>query len=315
MKTLKLIFFVSLLMIADFALAQKVEFTVLGTKGLVKIGESKLKVGSKITTGQSIQISENSYLSLATDDYRVMEITQQGVYTTQQLLSKSPLKQNLNKDYVKFVVAELTKEDDQGITAANRFQHMSKSGAVKRGLGKAIIYVEEVPNQGLYGNSLFLAWHTKSESDNPDSYLVKITDINGKIIAKQNTKNMEISIDISHVNREEISTLKCIVILLDSKGVSLEIADEKTMLQNCLEITLLDEAEKKPIFASIKKYTDMGMVGKLIEGQYFEQKGLYIDAMACYKEAIKLSDNENEYQKYYNKLLTQIIEYAKSKKK
>jgi hypothetical protein len=309
MKKVSLILILSFLYFSNLASAQQVVFTVLGTKGYVKIGDQKLKVGSKLKAGESVEIGESAYLGLLTTDHRTMEITQKGVYTVQQLLAKVSAKQKLPDAYAKFVIDELTKVDVEGISAKNRFQHMNKSGAVKRG-GLAINYIDffktgEGGHQ-LYGNTLVLMWYVPEVEGKPklpiESYLLGIVGMDSTSYFKKNVKENEISISLSSIKNEGSTTLVCKVAPLDKNGISLD----KTDIDGVM-INLLEGAEKSKITAELKQFAGGTALDQLMMARFFEEKHLYIDAMAAYKEAIRLSDGSEEYENLYYQFLLRYI--------
>jgi len=307
----KIVFILSMLFFyfSNSLYAQQIVFTVLGIKGSVKVGDDKLKVGYKLKTGQSVQIGEDSYLSLSSSNSKLMEITQQGTYTVKQLLEKLPAAQSMNKAYADFVVSELTKVEAEGISAKNRFQHMNKSGSVKRG-GVVTSYLDffKTGDEGhkLYGTTLNLMWYVFEKPNSQKlpiaSYAVEVVGIDDTPYAKQNTKESEALIDLSKMSRAETQSVIAKIIPLDSKGISLD----KTEIDG-VTINLLSDAERKSIKEQIKQFAGKSATNKLMEARFFEEKHFYIDAMVSYKEAISLSGGSEEYENMYYQYLLRYI--------
>ncbi len=164
-RSISFLLLVLSLLVSSYARAQKVVFTVTAVKGYAKLDEAMLKVGSKLKANQTIKVDAHTYLCLATNDNQVLEITTEGTYVVKELLSKVPPRQDLNSSYVQFVVGEITKATEEGVSAKNRFQHMNKTGAVKRSINETVNFflgnIKTDNGHILYGNILDVAWQVK----------------------------------------------------------------------------------------------------------------------------------------------------------
>ncbi len=296
---LLIVFFV---FINAYTYAQKVVFTVTAVKGYAKLDETTLKVGAKLKNNQTLKVNADTYLCLATNDHQVLEITTQGTYIVKELLSKIPARQDLNSSYVQFVVGEITKATEDGVSAKNRFQHMNKTGAVKRSINETVnFFLENMKTENghiLYGNILELAWQVKQDegTDTIRRFQVSILHLNGFSVFKQVVGTTEMSIDLSNVNLKGQDGFMVQIIPLDNKG---KYWGKDNIYE--LYINLLDEKQKQEVAQKVSKGSTA--IDRLMDARYFESEKLYPDAIHAYKEAIRLSEGNPIYEDLYYSFL------------
>lgn len=285
----------SCLFIGSHTYAQKVVFTATATKGYVKLDNSPLKVGTKIKNNQTVKIDIDSYLCLATNDQQIVEITTAGTYSVKELLNRVAPRKDLNPAYIEFVVGEITKATEDGVSAKNRFQHMNKTGAVKRSIHEIVnFYLSNVKMDNghiLYGNVLDLAWEVKQPEgmDTIRRFQVSVLHLNGTSVFSQVVGVAEISIDLDKVNLKNQDGFTVQVVPLDSKGKYWSSDDVYK-----LYINLLDIPQKQQVSDKLSKGATA--IDKLMDARYFESEKLFPDAAHAYKEAIRLSEGNPIYE-------------------
>jgi hypothetical protein len=306
MKT-NIVFLLIFFSVCLSTVAQPVAFTVTGVKGLAKADNSPLKIGAKIKNNQTVKLEQNSYLSLATTDNRVLEVTAKGAYSVTDLLTKVPKKQSLSASYVEFVVDELTKGSEDGIAAKNRFQHMNKTGSVKRDInmgansGKKsyqfsfLIEKIEAPDHGLllFGNTLDIDWAVVQDAsaEKINAYEVEILNLEEVSIFSQTVNQPSISIDLSMIDLKNQEGILFRVTPLNSMGEAWDASRYDLM------INLLNDAQKQEVAAKLPKGNTPMM--KLAEAKFLEDQKYYLDAIYAYKQAIKMGNNDPIYETLY----------------
>jgi hypothetical protein len=301
MKIKFLAYCVSLFLLVGTVSAQDYAFKVLGSKGHnTTTGGSSLKVGSKITATQTLEVGEGSYLGLAHSNGKTIEITKKGTYKVQDLVAQVNSSGSLASNYAKFVIDELTEAGSEGIAAKNRFNHMNKTGSVKRALGSVATMLPAEKTK-IFGNTLILKWYLKDGvnfKDQVDKYKVQILNLNDEILFTGDFKEEQASIDLAaNPKLSKEAVLVCKVYPLDKSGNSLEgsAVDGDALVR-------LDESEVKEInteLVSITKDNQATALGKLIEARFFEDKELYADAIHAYEEAMKMSGGTEQFRKFY----------------
>ena len=284
----------------NVAFAQDYAFKVLGSKGHNTVGGSTLKVGSKLTATQTLEVGEGSYLGLAHSNGKTIELTKKGAYKVQDLVAQVNSSGTLTSQYAKFVIDELTEAGSEGVAAKNRFQHMNKTGSVTRGLGSvATLLPGDKPK--IYGNNLTLKWFLKEEvafKDKIDRYKVQIANLSDETLYSGEVKGDMTTIDLSSnpkLSKEGVLITK--IIPLDASGSPLE----NVGTIDGVAISRLEEGESKEISTELGTINkdNQGALGKLIEARFFEDKELYADAIHAYEEAIKISGGAEQFKKIY----------------
>lgn len=283
----------------NVASAQDYAFKVLGSKGHNTVGGSTLKVGSKLTAVQTLEVGEGSYLGLAHSNGKTIELTKKGTYKVQDLIGQVNSSGTLTSNYAKFVIDELTEAGSEGVAAKNRFQHMNKTGSVKRDVGAVRTMLPS--SNKIFGNNLVLKWYIKDGvtfESQIDKYKVQLFNLNDEILFATEVKEMQATIDLTanpKLSKEGVIIAK--VIPMDKNGKEFETA---AMIDGDA-ISKLEENESKEIttqLVSINK-DNQGALGKLIEARFFEDKELYADAIHAYEEAIKISGGTEQFKKLY----------------
>ncbi len=280
--------------------AQDYAFKVLGSKGHNTSGGASLKVGSKLTATQTLEVGDGSYLGLAYSNGKTIELTKKGTYKVQDLVTQVNSSNSLASNYAKFVIDELTEAGSEGIAAKNRFQHMNKTGSVKRALGSVATMLPSERSK-IYGNNLVLKWYLKdnvSFQDQIDRYKVQIFNLNDEVLYTGEFKDVQATIDLaSNPKLLKESVLVCKVIPLSKENKELE--NSGTVDGDA--IVRLDEGESKQISVELSSVTkdSQSALGKLIEARFFEDKELYADAIHAYEEAIKISGGTEQFKKVY----------------
>ncbi|TAH22466.1 MAG: hypothetical protein EAZ08_00900 [Cytophagales bacterium] len=294
-KYLRLFVFALCLFISSGIFAQKIVFTVMALKGYAKLDDVSLKIGAKLKNNQTLKIDTDTYLCLVTTDQQVLEITTAGTYVVKELMSKVPPRKGLNASYVEFVVSEVTKATEDGISAKNRFQHMNKTGAVKRSMNEVVSFflssIKADNGHILYGDILDLAWEVKQPTgfDTIRRFQVSVLHLNGMSVFSKVVGSPEISIDLSKVNLKNQDGFTVQVVPLDNKGKYWSKNDIYK-----LYINLLDASQKQQISEKISAGSTA--IDKLMNAQYFESEKLFPDAIHAYKDAIRLSEGNPIYE-------------------
>lgn len=282
--------------------AQDYAFKVLGSKGHnVVIGGATLKVGAKLLATQSIEVGEGSYLGLAHNSGKTIELTKKGTYKVQDLVGQVNSSGSLASNYAKFVIDELTEAGSDGIAAKNRFNHMNKTGSVTRSLGSVVpMLSSDNDNNKIYGNVMTLKWYLKEGSfpkENVDRYKVQVSNLSDDVLLVQEVKEEFLKIDLAQGKLFSEPILIFRVFALDKNGKDL---DNVPSIDG-IAVRRLEQNESSQIeieLSTINKESQ-GALAKLIEARLFEEKALYADAIHAFEEAVKLSGGTEQFKKMY----------------
>lgn len=314
------LFFVLFMGLALAAEAQQKDylFKVLGSKGQNSADGVSLKIGSVLQANQKLSVGEGSYIDLAHQSGKAINLRSQGVYQVQELASKVSTMPSVTSKYADYVIQEITKDD--GLSAAkNRFQHMNKTGSVTRG---SHIFVKIVlpDNEAteLYGDKLGLSWLIEGESAEEiakKDYLVVITTTEDEILSVQTIAGLHASIDLSgDVLKNENSLV--LRVFLEDKNTAIN----KKMFENTegRAILRMTDNTKRGLIAKDIQEINNGEetpFSLLITARMFEENKLYADASAAYQKAYELSEKSDYYLSAYLEFQNRILQLMEAESK
>jgi hypothetical protein len=281
-------------------LAQETAFRVLASKGINTSNGSALRVGSKITNEQSIQVGTSAYLGLAHVSGRTLEIKQAGTYKISDLTAriKSGKPSSLASKYMDFVNSELSQKQDKN-AMARRYKHMSKTGAVTRGLHTPIAVMLNNKEE-ILGDKAAIAWFINEEKlpqgvslDQITTYQVSVMDFFGNVVYQTETKDNSLVIDLKKEKLEgKLFTYK-----ITAKGNNKVNTEEHSFVK-------MKNKKAKEFLADYNELSqDNSALGKIIQAKYLEDYGLLVDALATYKNVIAMEPEVDAYKQLYTEFL------------
>ena len=294
MKTVKLSFFSILLLSATLAGAQNYAFKVLANKGAneVKSGTDAwqpIRTGATLKSDDELKLSDNSYIGLVHANGKPVELKQPGSYKVADLAAKVGGSSTVLGKYTDFIMSNNSAEAKK-----NR---LSATGAVHRGETTAItIKLPESPT--VYNSAKTVITWEANKVEGP--YIVVINDMFGEQLAKFETKEASIQIDLDDA---KFAGQNAVVLEVYSKSDPTKKSAEKM-------IKKLTPAERATLKTSIdevaKDITEETAINKIILAQLYEEKKLPIDAIAAYEAAIKLAPEVQEYRDMYEDYLIRV---------
>lgn len=291
-----------LLMCTWSALAQDYAFKVLATKGGNTIDGQPAKVGAKITDNQTVVVAEGAYLSLAHHSGKAIEVAA-GSHKAKDLSSKIAQSSSMTNKYVKFVVNELTQEEQSSAAARNRFQHMNKTGSVERDLAVSSVKLWLPLNSNIMGDQLLVKW-SDGQPDAEALYLVQISDLSDQVLFSSLTKDNRMMVDLTSKALAEQPHLIVKVLPVDAASGKTKIPaqqiDGSVLVRPESETLLQLQNELKAIR---EEFGANSAMGKLAEANFFEENGMIAEALHAYETALQLSGQVPSYQELYNAFL------------
>ncbi len=300
--------------------AQDYSFKVFGSKGNNTANGMPLKVGAKLKDSEAVTV-DGAYLGLANTNGKTVEITTKGTYKIKDLVGQA-LKQansSLTSKYAAFVVNELTKDDGESPTQ-NRSKYMNKTGSVDRSpdmvamvpqVGSAESTNQDEHSTKFYGTHVAFRWFLKPSSsdtkpEDVKGYRVFVTDMSEKIYMTQDAANNVNSVSFNLTGEAAQQSTLLIKVVPITKDLGTNPSNEK-LFQNEKGIVIhkIEEDKAKQIAADLKQIcvNPDETVNKLIAARYFEENGLFVDAIAMYEEVIKANPNQEKYKKMYQDFL------------
>ncbi|MCS7018858.1 MAG: hypothetical protein RMJ87_08120 [Cytophagales bacterium] len=294
--------FLVLLFFSGNVFAQTYAFKVLASKGNNTIDGQAIKVGTQISDNQTLIVSEGAYLSLAHHSGKAIEVPA-GRHKVQDLSNKIAQNQSITAKYAKFVVNELTQEEQNAAAARNRFQHMNKTGSVERDLVISSVRLWLPLNSMLMGQQLLLKWSDVEKNPNA-TYQVQISDLSEKVLFSALTKEKELLIDLVKANLHNEPNFIVKVLPVDAASGKPKVLPEQIDGSILIKPENETVANLKAELAEIQKeFGNRSAIGKLAEANLFEENNMIANALLAYEEALKISGGVPQYKELYNSFL------------
>lgn len=286
MKNRSLLVILGLFLSLTGALAQDYAFKVMANKGSneVKTGDSwqAVKPGSSLKSGDELKVSENSYIGLIHATGKPMELRQAGNYKVADLAAKLSGGASVLNKYTDFILSS---------NAEGKKNKLSATGAVHRGLEDIKVFLPENQFSDVYNQFAVINWES-SKSGGP--YVVTFKNMFDDELSKIETPETSARVNLS---APEFANETAILVEVKSK------ADGKSKSEQHL-IKKMSAAQQEKLKKELAEFsgevTEETALNKYIMAGFFEEKKLFIDAIAAYEDAIKM---EPSYKEAYDDFL------------
>lgn len=302
MKKGRILLVVGFLLVTASAFSQDYAFKVLASKGANEYKSSEgwqpIKTGAVLKLGDELKVSENAYLGLVHSTGKPLEVKKAGPYKVEDLAKQISGGTSVLNKYTDFILSSNSAEAKK-----NR---LSATGAVHRGEPTMLnVFLPPPQNAGVFGKSMVVEWETP-KSGGP--YVVTLRDIYEDEIAKFETPETMLKIDLADPKFPKLSTELAILVEVASKADAKTKSDGKVVKK--LDPATLERVKKAyaEIAGEVKEETAFD---KFIQAGFYEQNGLLIDALTAYEDAIRLAPDVEDFKLgrdeflYRNKLATQ----------
>ena len=270
---------------------QEYTFKVLLNKGDNKLrtesGESaNLTTGQQISGSGTIVTNSDSYLGLLHRTGKVLQLKGEGTHTISQL-QEQVIQAKRNSRFDQYIPERLSKNERSRSNDGTR----AVAEVASRTISVALPDVVD-----LYGDMALIKWDATTEGA---TYEVSINDIFGESIFVE-----QVSENFISINFEELTTdFKLFQIMVKdvASGVSsksykikkIEPSDNPEVIE-----------ELQALVADIDKESPLEM---LILSTFYQQKGLYLDALTNYEETINTFPDITDLDIYYQDFLGAYI--------
>ncbi len=280
----------ALFLVVSGANAQDYAFRVLGSKGNNQVDNKPLRTGSKINKDQTVKISDGSYLGLAHSTGKTLEISKAGTYKVSDLEKEvSQGNTDLVGKYAAFIAEELTSDDSKN----NRFNAKVRTGSVTRDITNAPIQVLLPKNAEVYDGNITVKWYLKDDAKAmTDNFTFTVKNIFGKVVYEENVKGLQHDLDLNQAVFKDQKQLLLVEVTADGNLASDQIGLKK--VKDSDAISIAEELAQLP--------SENTALNNLIKARFFEEKGLYPNAINAYEASLSILDLD-QYRKYYTELL------------
>lgn len=272
------------------ARAQDYTFRVLANKGAneVKSGDSwqPIKTGAQLKKGDELKISENASVGLVHVTGKPLEVKQAGSYKVDDLAAKVGNGSSVLNKYTDFILSSNSAEAKK-----NR---LSATGAVHRGLEDIKVYLPENQYAEIFNNIAVINWES-AKGGAP--FVVSVKNMFDEELAKIETPENVTQIDLSD---PKFTNETAVLVEVKSK------ADGKSKSEQHLIKKLSPgryDVVKKQLGEETADLKDETAFNKYLLASIYEEKKLFIDAITCYEQAIKMDPANPTYKEGYEEFL------------
>lgn len=288
------------LFVSFFTMAQTPAFKTLASKGscIVQRGSNPdeytpLKAGVSLFDNDKVIITgDNSYVGLVSNKGKTIELKKGGVYNVKELTTAvNSTESNLAEKYVQFLVNEMSKTDES--VAKN----MKYTGSVERSLASDEIALFLPKSTKIAKQEAIINWYPKSKHS---GYIVNIHNMFDEKVYTTKTSETSIKIDFAAIGLEADEVYKLTVAdAADPSKVS-TVVSLQTPSNDLLKKV---SSETKTIKEQTPKQT---AIQNMVLATYFDQNGMFLNAIPYYQNAIALEPDVQEYRTAYNRFLYKI---------
>ena len=286
-------------MLIQGAYAQDYAFRVLASKGqnMVKSGSADwkvLKTGAKLNKGEEVKLANNGYLGLVHSSGKTMELKEASTYDIAKLSSElGSSSQNIASKYADFVMSKMSPEQKE----ENRRKYASVTGAAERGSSDASIDIYMPQSVSVLNNKAVIRWEPIKENA---VYVVNLKNLFEEKIMVAETSDPFYTIDFENDQIKNAIVENLII-------VNVSLKDDESISSKNAAIELMNDEDAKSykvelngLEANIGNETS---INNLILAEFYEEKGLVLDAITSYESAVKLSPDVEYFQEAYDEFL------------
>jgi hypothetical protein len=303
MKTKTLGIFVMMLLISTAGFSQEL-FKVLASKGTNKAVsggvESGLVIGKKLMKGDKIIVSEGGYVGLAHTSGKTIEIKKGGSYDVGTLVAEvNNQNTSSSQKYVNFVSNQMTAGNTTGGTNKNSTGSVERGGNYKLFQGTRM----EVYNS----DKILVQWLPVEKTK---GFYVTLVNMYDEEIFKSETNTNSIVLDLSQIdgNKLDDNSAKIVIVAKNDPALKTDDSYFLTFITGDKQKKVADELTAMQQFNN-----ENTAINKIVLAGFYEENGLYLNAMEKYQEAIALEPEVEDYKTAYDQFLkrNELIPSAK----
>lgn len=292
MKNRQLATFFLFLLSGSIAFGQDFAFKVMANKGTneVKSGDSwqPIKTGASLKLNDELKVADNGYLGLISASGKPVEVKKPGAHKVADLAASIKGGSSALNKYTDFILSS---------NAEEKKNRLSATGAVHRDISteKAIkLMLPENQQSGIYNNEAVIRW---DGSKVPGPYVVTFSNMFEEQLDKIETAETSVVINLGDPK------------FVNETGIFIDVRSKadpsKSSKQHLIKKLSPDAHEKvkRSLNDIMGEVSEVTALNKFILAGFYEQQGLFIDAVSAYEEVLKLAPDVSYYQEAYDEFL------------
>lgn len=252
-----------------------------------------LKTGATLNSGDKLVASEGAYIGLMHKTGKTIEVRKAGTMEVADLEKQMTTgKTTVASRYAKFVNDKMNEKG----TGSYR-SRMNATGAVSRAVADGTLNALVQSSDGtvkVIGDNAVVRWESAKEDA---TYLVRVKNIEATTIFETETNKTSIALDFtSQELQDDLGVGLYILTVTDKSDESVTTGDIGIKRMN-------DEELSKELAVFKSEVPDDSPLSKLIHASFYEEKGLLLDALTKYEEAIEMAPEVEDFQELYKNFL------------
>ena len=301
---MKTFFLTSALIIsASLAHAQDAVFKVMASQGEVVISKpnaadahSNASSGTRLYKNETLQVQGKSYVGLMHISGQTMQIKAPGTYQVKDLDSKlsAAAAKSVSQRYANYVFDEITKDGDK-----DHQQFMAVTGSVMRSSKNAAAVKPLIPPTAvLFEGKNTIHWLKAPGTGN--TYVFSVSDLYDETVFTKETTDTLLALDFSKLPK--LKNEKMCVVRVSVKGKKQTVSDQCALKF----LPASDAALVSKDLSTMKIGSDNSGISKVAQAFFYEQNGLYLDALNSYQEALEMEPEVQDYRDMYRNFLVKV---------
>lgn len=268
--------------------AQSYAFKIIASKGQTEVRSSggewaPVKVFSSLLINDEVRLPVNGYLGLNHVSGKPLELKESGVYKISELASQVGKGPTAMSKYTDFILSS-----DQ-----EKKNKMAATGAVHRGDNKPVqIFLPGPDRADLLGNYFSLNW----TSETSNVYTVVVTNMLDDELKRITVKGKSMTVNFDELN---ITVGQVLVKVISESGQSSETFVVKRLPDN-------QRKKSQEAIDELGLPVEKNALEKYLLANIYEERGLLIDALTSYKEAVDLEPEVDSYRQAYEQFLQRL---------
>ncbi|MBX2967350.1 MAG: hypothetical protein KF845_14485 [Cyclobacteriaceae bacterium] len=292
MKNRELAVFLLFILTGTVAFGQDYAFKVMANKGTneVKSGDSwqPIKTGASLKLNDELRVANNGYLGLISASGKPVEVKNPGPVKVAELAAQVKGGSSAVNKYTEFILSS---------NAEEKKNKLSATGAVYRDIAseKAIkLMLPENQHSGVYNTEAVISWDG-SKVTGP--YVVTFSNMFEEQLAKIETTETSVVI-----NLKDPKFVHETGIFVDVRS---KVNPSQSSKQHLIKRLSPDAHEKvqRSLSDIMGEVSEQTALNKFILAGFYEEQGLFIDAIAAYEEVLKLAPEVSYYKESYDEFL------------
>ncbi|MCZ6692668.1 MAG: hypothetical protein O6939_02070 [Bacteroidetes bacterium] len=270
-------------------------FKVLASKGTNQVKSSSesswrpIKTGSGLMSGDELKVPQNAYLGLVHTSGKTIELKTADQVNVDELAANIKLKSTVASKYADFVLNKLL-EDKSEIK-----DKLVVTGAVIRASEVYSIKVQMPLFVEVLRSEVLVKWEPVKEGNH--TYVTTLKNIFNEVIYQGETKDTEITLDLSH---PRFVNERLIVFSVASKEDP-NFKSEEYGIKRLSPNTFIKV--KQDLDQLNKVIGDETSLNHIMMAAYYEENNLIVNAITSFEKAIELSPDVQDFSDMYDAFL------------